>query len=451
MFENCNQLIMKVTRGCNLRCDYCYVHNKDDYGHEVVDFNTFKTIVKRIITDKLKDKKFIDTKAFNIVFHGGEPLFIGYDKLTKMVKYADYQFKKNNIPHSFGLQTNLTLMNEKFLKLFKEYNFSIGISYDGVGKANTKRTSTFKTKAFKDKFDLIKKNDLTLGILMVATKTNLKFINKSANFLSKNYDCNGLKVNYVEDVSENNSKNEITGTEFFENVLKQYILKYIKSDKKTEANTLQHIKKFIYNRLADIDFVENGNCYIKFCGGGIRIIEIEPNGKVFFCGRYSEEYDDAYLMHINDKDLLSLKQIQKHLNFQLEKHKAIKNAHCDVCNADYLCDHGCMAFHYSKYKKFGIRTELVCDAYQKLDLFMYENEIQIFEEFIKRQYLENIKRNIDNKNQLTFGASFGQFLGLKKSKSFSYLKENGLSVNMDLNNMIITLSEDYINKKIKRS
>ena len=64
MFEIPGTIILKVTRDCNLRCDYCYVRNKDSYKGEKIDFDLFKTIIQKIIIGKTLS----GDKNINLVF-----------------------------------------------------------------------------------------------------------------------------------------------------------------------------------------------------------------------------------------------------------------------------------------------------------------------------------------------------------------------------------------------
>jgi len=447
MFENTKHLVLKVTRGCNLRCDYCYVKNKDKYAKEVMDFETFKDIIDRIVIDKTKGIG-SDT-SIDVTFHGGEPLSIGYNNMARFLEYASKEFTLNNINVKFSIQSNMTLLNEKFINLLSKHNVSMGVSFDGVGKANSRRTKTVKTQAFKEKFSLLKKYNLHFGILMVATKQNIKSIKKSFKFLKKEYDIDSLKINYVEDVnSEGSGENEITGKEYVKYVIEPAIKSFIKGGYFNESNTNRLLERVFAESLLVLNHYERSSCYSKFCGGGQTIIEIEPTGKVFMCGRYSEEYDAAYIMESGDYDMLGVNQLQKHYNFQLEKTKHINNLKCDTCRADYLCDHGCMAFHYSKYGEYGIRKNLVCDIFINVEKIMMENLEDILINFIKKEYLRGPK----DKPKAWFKVRFGDVLKTRNGRALKFLKKEGFKVSVENTkngngtDIVIDIPNKYIKK-----
>jgi uncharacterized protein len=58
-------------------------------------------------------------------FHGGEPLIIGHDNLESLAKIIFDKWGRNNI------QTNGILIDDRFIEIFKRYNFHVGFSIDG--------------------------------------------------------------------------------------------------------------------------------------------------------------------------------------------------------------------------------------------------------------------------------------------------------------------------------
>ncbi len=133
--------IVKVHSRCNLDCVYCYEYNLGNdgwkYKPKLMSIETFTTLCQRInehaIASNLKD--------VYISFHGGEPLlrtpefFDEAMNLARKVIDADIEVK-------FGLQTNATLMNEKFLKVFLDHGLRAGTSIDGPELINDARRIT---------------------------------------------------------------------------------------------------------------------------------------------------------------------------------------------------------------------------------------------------------------------------------------------------------------------
>lgn len=390
MFRHNNQLILKTTRDCNLRCEYCYIKNKDHFKGEMIEYNLYKTTIDRMVDERLSNKQ-----PISIIFHGGEPTLTPKPQFIKMVTYAENQFRKHGIHYSFGMQSNLTLIDEEWCQILSKYNISLGCSFDGVGDSMDKRT-TIKQQSFYDKFDMLKKYNVSFGFLMVIHEGNINNVMESYQFLRNNYEIENIKVNYVEDI--NGLGGEVNGSEFFTKAWKPFLDDYINEDtpyQLPEGNCQHLLSKFVSDYVMNSEISEKSNCGSKICGGGMSIVEMEANGDFQLCGRYSGNSPEAYIMNVNDKDLFSLKQLRKYLYFINEKHKVILDVGCDTCLADGICDHGCMAFYYSKFGKWGIRTDLTCDIHKDF----YDYCVQHISELLRAVHKE-IQRNGEAKYML---------------------------------------------------
>ena len=59
-----------------------------------------------------------------------------------------------------------------------------------------------------------------------------------------------------------------------------------------------------------------------------------------------------------------------------------------------------MAFHYVKYRKFGIRQDLVCNYFKPLYNYISKNESDILKSYIER-HLNNNVYYIPSRNEIT--------------------------------------------------
>lgn len=400
MFENTYEFIVKVTKSCNLRCKYCYVKDKDSNENIFMSFDTFKRLVDKIIYDK---KKINNLRAsVEIVFHGGEPTLLGYESYKKFLSYAYRQFKSAGIPLKFAMQTNATLLNEdhkNLIRLFKHYKVDLGYSFDGLDNSLISRG--ISKKRWEEFFEFLEKEHLTKSFLMVINRSNYKDFFKNLKFLKK-HNINNIKANYVVDVN-NLGGLEISGEEFFHFIVKPYLDLLIKSPKKVyvrEHNIMEVLKKYfeIYIRR---DFSRGnlkGICYIKFCGANNKIVEINPDGSVDRCGRYSlrSKYSAAAETFWED-DFLSLNFIETLIDFTKEKHKTIIKKGCDTCEASNICDYGCMAFEKEKTGKWGIPEE-ACKLFKLTIDYIIDNEFSLFKSWIiylkenKKKYFLDLGR-----------------------------------------------------------
>ncbi len=378
MFRFTDLIIFRLTRGCNLNCKYCFMQNKEEYKNEKIDFELFKKIIDRIIEQRLINSKHTQ---LSLVFHGGEFLTIGKKSLYEILEYTTAQMNLNNIDCELGCQTNGVLLDDEIAKILSKFSVGIGLSFDGVNGSNDLRD--IKQEIFESKFEILKKNKNNFGFLIIANKSNIDKIQDSQDYIKKLNRTNGYKINYSEDMINpgENSEIEVSGKEMFEKVFKPELLRILKGEQPEEHNTKELLTKAIIDILS---YHENGTksgCGTKWCGAGISMIAIEPDGEMDYCDRYSKKFSETYIQHALDYDFLGIYQLNKMIQYNKMKAKLYNNYECDTCYADYICNHGCESFYYSKYGEYGIDTRLVCDQYKMFYSFVLENIV----EFVKKR------------------------------------------------------------------
>ncbi len=385
MFENVHQIILKVTKDCNLRCTYCYLRNKDPYKNQTMSYDLFQKLIDRIVLEKSKNHRQNPNPKLQIVFHGGEPTLLGTETIEKFINYA-----KAKIPETdFSIQTNLTLLDENWLNLIIKHQLHPGISMDGIkSEQNSLRSRNFN---FLGKVKLLQKYNITAGILMVVSSKNLKFFRQTLAHLCRFFKIKSLKANYVENVLDSKfGPPEISGKEYFDFVFKPALRELISKNKLIEHN-LDHItKKFITNYLLE-DLSDQSqakaHCSTKFCGGGNHLVEVGPTGNVCSCGRWDEDEEiNTFGNILTDLDLFGLSSFQKTLNIHLQKIKDIRVKKCDLCSANDICDFGCPAFAYLKFGKIKIREELSCTLFTLLKELLLKNIPQIILAYAKASH-----------------------------------------------------------------
>ena len=95
------EYIIHLTDSCNLNCTYCYENKKI----KNISFESIKAICDYEINQ--------NSKYVNIVFYGGEPL-LQKNLITQTIDYI--KSKKSKTIFYFGITTNGTLIDKKFIK-----------------------------------------------------------------------------------------------------------------------------------------------------------------------------------------------------------------------------------------------------------------------------------------------------------------------------------------------
>lgn len=381
MFQYAENIVVKLTKGCNLHCKYCYVAHKDQYAGKFMSWETWTRLIDTINSDKLFHNLDEEKRKFTITFHGGEPTLFNKKLFREFCEYAN---KILSLEHSFSIQTNLTNVDDEWCEIFKTFKISVGLSWDGVSDANTNRNNN-NFDFYKSKMDMLKKYDLDYGILIIVNKQSIDHIAETLSLL-KSLGVKLVKANYVEDVYTDfgqESEIEVSGVDIFNKVVKYQLDNYI--DNLMDSNLIELLNKFINNCFLKVN-THTGICGDAFCGAGKNVIEVDPDGTYSFCGRYSDTYSDIQLD--TGYDFCGLKQTKKIINFAKEKHNIMLKHGCDLCYAKDMCSFGCMAFYYSKSQNngksdFGIRTDLVCDMHRSIFKYFMNNLDKILDAYIK--------------------------------------------------------------------
>ena len=111
------------TLRCNSNCVYCQVSKKDISSKDCdMSKNTAKAVVDTIFKSP--------SSSIKIEFQGGEPL-LNFDIIRFVLDYAEWKNVTARKRLDFVLCSNLTLITEAHLKVFKEHRVNISTSLDG--------------------------------------------------------------------------------------------------------------------------------------------------------------------------------------------------------------------------------------------------------------------------------------------------------------------------------
>lgn len=380
MFRFTDLIIFQLTRDCNLRCEYCLMLEKDHHKGEIIDFELYKKIIDTIVLQRITNN--LQNNMLNLNFHGGEITLVGPRNFYKFVNYAYSSFIKARMKFILGLQTNGLLFNEDFMRIINKFNMSVGMSMDGFGESNDLRLKDSE-EIYKKRIDSFIKNNVSFGIMPVVHRKNIKDI---ANFKKYIRNITGnFSTNYVEDPynNGNDSKYEISGKEYFDEV----ILPSLEIECSGKDDVDATAKKYANNCLYDIVCYHERNrrsgCWGKFCGAGVSMMAVHPDGSMGYCDRWTKQSEASYIQNALDYDFLGIHQLKKTVDINVIKDKIIKKHHCDTCPAEGFCTYGCLSFYYSKYKDYDIDVDKVCTVSLSVYNYINDNFIEIAKNYAK--------------------------------------------------------------------
>lgn len=163
-----------VGAACNLRCDYCYFLEKENFHSKGGPQRMSDDLLERFTEQYVHAQPGQDVL---FTWHGGEPLLLGLDYFKKALRYQKPYRRDYRIDNV--LQTNGTLLDDDWCRFFKENNFLIGLSLDGPEHCHDKyRRNKGERGSFAHVMRglrLLQKHGVEFNILSVVNDYNAQF------------------------------------------------------------------------------------------------------------------------------------------------------------------------------------------------------------------------------------------------------------------------------------
>lgn len=179
------QLMMKpASSNCNLRCAYCFYEdeckNRETASYGVMKEDVLETVVKKALEAA--------ELSCTFGFQGGEPTLAGLEFFEKFIEFTE-KYKKPKTRLYFCLQTNGTLLDDRWMEFLKEHHFLVGISLDGTKEIHDRNRQNARGKGT---FQMILKNakklqenHVDVNILCVLTKQSARKVSSVYRYLKK--------------------------------------------------------------------------------------------------------------------------------------------------------------------------------------------------------------------------------------------------------------------------
>lgn len=157
-FKYPSQISIEITNKCNFACKHC-INESGSKDMTEMPYEKIKEII-----DYMRSKGIVC-----LDFSGGEPLL--HNNFVDIIEYA----YKNNM--NISVASNGYLLDEKKLKLFRDNEVSLRISYDGPND------DIYSIIRGKNKYDIVKENiikavnsGVVTSLVTVLHKDNIKYL-----------------------------------------------------------------------------------------------------------------------------------------------------------------------------------------------------------------------------------------------------------------------------------
>lgn len=328
---------IKLLKHCNLRCNYCF---EQEYFKDprILSLHDMIIMLNRIKVYALAKK----LKQITLIFTGGEVLTLGESYLQSLFGLCVKVFKKSRIKLNLGVQTNLTLMNAKYIRLFKKYRIILGVSFDVYGGQRKFKNGEPADPIIINKMIMLIKAGLYFGAITVISRSNYKKGKEIYDLFKTIY--RGFHTLRLDPCSEELCPDQMISP-----------MEYVKTLIDIGERHIEQKEPKIPVASVDsyIELLRKGAGNGRMCLFSRQCLKsnifIENNGDVYPCCSLRQK--DLFLgnMFENSLDEILNSPILRRLN---KRYEFIKKE-CRGCRYLKICSGGCMADAYSEGNILG--------------------------------------------------------------------------------------------------
>jgi len=334
-------MIFKPTERCNSNCLYCYVVKKRN--PKTMSYDLLEHVFINI-NEYLKHEQ---QERFKILWHGGEPLLLGEEFFLQAIKFQEKHCSdtKHRIFHE--IQSNLTLLNENFLKIFKEMGIkSIGTSFEPISNIRgpgTERNSEYYNKLFFKGINILEKNSFRWGFIYVVNKRSIGYHHELFNFLSNLKNAKSFSLNPIVIYGEDKDKIGISPQEYADFIGAIFTEWWKHRNRYPSIEPFTTYIDYFINKTTVRNCEESGRCNSTH-------VYIGPDGKASHCGR-SGDWEIISYGNIKERSLIDIMQDEQRKRF-VKRQTILAEGECKNCRFWDYCHGGCPLESYVKHKDF---------------------------------------------------------------------------------------------------
>ena len=361
----CRSITIQVTEDCNLRCSYCYQHDKTPFK---LDINTGKKFIDLILASDERSNKYIQsTECAGVVldFIGGEP-FLEIDTIDILTDYFINKMIELNHPwlNRFRISigsNGLLYFTDKVQKYIKKNanHLSLTITVDGNKKLHDMCRLDADGNGSYDRAvaaaqDYTKRYGIAIGTKATLSPQNVQYTAEALiDFISNNEKI--ININCVYEKGW-----EIEHARILYQQLKQ-VANYV-----LEHNLQDDCYISILDWIAGTKHTHDG----PWCGGSGLMIALDVHGDIYPCIRYTPssvgQNHEKFKIGDVDHGFIYNEEQEERLKCMAcitRRSQDEKTEHCLDCPISMGCG-DCAAYSYEVFGEVGHRTTYICDMHK---------------------------------------------------------------------------------------
>lgn len=173
--------VVKVSKLCNLRCEYCYEYNSLSKKEHIAQDQ-----LKLFFTNAKRFGEIINAGTQEFIWHGGEPMILPVSYYESAFAIQTQIFGQSGQKVINRLQTNLFVLRPEWLKFLASKAFtSIGVSFDIMGDLRIDSRGATSELRVVGNMDKLRMAGIPFGVLVVLSKRNLEAMERVFDFCAE--------------------------------------------------------------------------------------------------------------------------------------------------------------------------------------------------------------------------------------------------------------------------
>ncbi len=274
-----------------------------------------------------------DQSVYSFGWQGGEPTLMGVEFFEKVVSFQQKHGRSGAIVGN-GLQTNATLIDERFAKFLNKYRFLLGCSLDGPADIHDLYRYTIDGQKTHQRvlngIQHLKQNKVEFNALVLVSQANVKHAARVYDYLIGKGLFHHQYIPCVEfDEYGALQPFAISGEEWGDFLCKLFDLWFENHTRKVSIRHFDAILSKLVEGKASICTMDSNCC---------QYFLVEYNGDIYPCDFYVEP--GMKLGNIMENSWEELLRLQQYKTFGQQK--AAWNSQCDTCQYLSLCQGDCL-------------------------------------------------------------------------------------------------------------
>ena len=306
----------------------------------------------------------------------GEPLLHRPEWFDEACTFAKEMANEVNKKVFFSMQSNLTILRDAHVDVFKKHKVSVGVSLDGDKETHNKMRGRFNTTI--RNIEKLRDAGLFGGVIIVVSHHNYDKIPAFFEQLSE-LSLNTFHLNIASSVGRGDPMEHL-GTDKTWRAWKDCIDSMLSYNGEIiDTRLIKKVNQFLTPPKSIEDTFNQLRCDNIFCHAGVTMIAVQHDGTVSPCGCAGSSGNMKNFQLDNLKESIEENPIEYFET--LKKFHAKKDKYyneCVSCPARFVCEHGCPAFDHTD----PVTPENTCRATKKMYKYFTELDKSKLEQLV---------------------------------------------------------------------